>query len=118
MTSWGVIIVDVIAIRITIIAIINIIVKIIMIIINNNIKIIHYSGASHGIMIGHVVPEAAHGGTIALIKDGDPIVIDLNTRLLTLDVPEFVIDALWPICFGIGILTLIVITWVFNDLKL
>ena len=41
-----------------------------------------FSGASHGIMIGHVSPEAAVGGAIALVKDGDMVTIDaLNKRL-------------------------------------
>ena len=41
-----------------------------------------FSGASHGIMIGHVSPEAAVGGAIALVKDGDVVTIDaLNKRL-------------------------------------
>ena len=41
-----------------------------------------FSGASHGIMIGHVSPEAAAGGAIALVKDGDMVTIDaLNKRL-------------------------------------
>lgn len=41
-----------------------------------------FSGASHGIMVGHVSPEAAVGGAIALVKDGDVVTIDaLNKRL-------------------------------------
>ncbi len=41
-----------------------------------------FSGASHGIMIGHVTPEAFCGGNIALVQDGDIIIIDnLNRRL-------------------------------------
>eukprot|EP00755_Sulcionema_specki_P025044 Sspe_Gene.82419::Locus_54025_Transcript_1_1_Confidence_1.000_Length_1923::g.82419::m.82419/K01687/ilvD; dihydroxy-acid dehydratase len=46
-----------------------------------------FSGASHGIMIGHVVPEAAKGGPIALVKNGDRIVIDIPNRKLDLVVP-------------------------------
>eukprot|EP01065_Artemidia_motanka_P027241 TRINITY_DN32469_c0_g1_i1.p1 TRINITY_DN32469_c0_g1~~TRINITY_DN32469_c0_g1_i1.p1 ORF type:complete len:610 (+),score=164.80 TRINITY_DN32469_c0_g1_i1:55-1830(+) len=46
-----------------------------------------FSGASHGIMIGHVVPEAMKGGPIALVKDGDPVRIDCATRKLDVDVP-------------------------------
>jgi dihydroxy-acid dehydratase len=38
--------------------------------------------------VGHVSPEAAEGGTIALVKDGDPITIDVDTRVLSLDVAE------------------------------
>lgn len=41
-----------------------------------------YSGASHGLIIGHVVPEAAVGGPIAVVKDGDIIKIDARTGLL------------------------------------
>jgi len=43
-----------------------------------------FSGASHGFCIGHVAPEAAVGGPIALIRDGDPIRIDVDRR--TIDV--------------------------------
>ena len=39
-----------------------------------------FSGATHGLMIGHVSPEAAKGGPIALLKDGDPIAIDVRNR--------------------------------------
>ncbi|KAF2400829.1 dihydroxy-acid dehydratase [Trichodelitschia bisporula] len=47
-----------------------------------------FSGGSHGFLIGHVVPEAQEGGPIALVKNGDEIVIDADTRELTLNVPE------------------------------
>jgi dihydroxy-acid dehydratase len=46
-----------------------------------------FSGATHGLMIGHVAPEAALGGPIALVRDGDPIVIDADRHALDLDVP-------------------------------
>ncbi|MDZ7657952.1 MAG: dihydroxy-acid dehydratase [Fodinibius sp.] len=39
-----------------------------------------FSGGSHGFVIGHVTPEAQVGGAIALIKDGDTITIDADTR--------------------------------------
>jgi dihydroxy-acid dehydratase len=39
-----------------------------------------FSGATRGLMIGHVAPEAAHGGPLAVIQDGDEIRIDLDTR--------------------------------------
>ena len=39
-----------------------------------------FSGASRGFIIGHVVPEARVGGPIALVKDGDRIIIDSATR--------------------------------------
>ena len=45
-----------------------------------------FSGGSSGISVGHISPEAAHGGLIGLIKDGDPIVIDVRERLLELKV--------------------------------
>jgi dihydroxy-acid dehydratase len=47
-----------------------------------------FSGATRGLMIGHVAPEAAMGGPIALIQDGDIIKIDIDTRTLDLDVTE------------------------------
>lgn len=46
-----------------------------------------FSGVSHGILIGHISPEAARGGPIAAVRDGDIIVIDPGARTLTLDVP-------------------------------
>ncbi len=39
-----------------------------------------FSGATHGFMVGHIAPEAARGGPIALLRDGDPINIDAHTR--------------------------------------
>ncbi len=47
-----------------------------------------FSGATHGLVVGHVAPEAAVGGNIALIKEGDSITIDANARLLQLNVAE------------------------------
>jgi dihydroxy-acid dehydratase len=47
-----------------------------------------FSGVSHGILIGHISPEAARGGPIAAVRDGDTIVIDPGARTLNLDVPE------------------------------
>ena len=41
-----------------------------------------FSGASHGIMIGHVSPEAAVGGAIALVRDGDTVTIDARNKRL------------------------------------
>jgi dihydroxy-acid dehydratase len=46
-----------------------------------------FSGASHGFMVGHVAPEAAVGGPIAAVKDGDTIVLDVRKRRLDVDVP-------------------------------
>jgi dihydroxy-acid dehydratase len=47
-----------------------------------------FSGATRGACIGHVSPEAAEGGPIGLVEDGDAITIDVAARALTLDVPE------------------------------
>ncbi|MDH5408006.1 MAG: dihydroxy-acid dehydratase [Gammaproteobacteria bacterium] len=47
-----------------------------------------FSGGSHGFIIGHVVPEAQEGGPLALIKDGDVITIDADTKELSVDVSD------------------------------
>ncbi len=47
-----------------------------------------FSGATGGLAIGHVSPEAYEGGNLALIKDGDMIYIDVEARMLTVDVTE------------------------------
>ena len=47
-----------------------------------------FSGGTRGACIGHVSPEAAEGGAIALVEDGDPIAIDVDAGSLTLDVAE------------------------------
>jgi dihydroxy-acid dehydratase len=47
-----------------------------------------FSGGSSGLSIGHVSPEAAHGGTIALVRDGDRIEIDIPARRIELMVAE------------------------------
>ncbi|MBO1738157.1 dihydroxy-acid dehydratase [Leifsonia sp. TF02-11] len=52
-----------------------------------------FSGGTSGLSIGHVSPEAAAGGLIALVEDGDTITIDVHTRALRLDVPDAVLDA-------------------------
>jgi dihydroxy-acid dehydratase len=44
-----------------------------------------FSGATHGFMVGHVCPEAAHGGPIARLRDGDVVRIDVATRRLDVD---------------------------------
>src|SRR5277367_2227691 len=46
-----------------------------------------FSGGTHGFVVGHISPEAHLGGPLALVKNGDKIIIDAATRLLTLDVP-------------------------------
>ena len=47
-----------------------------------------FSGGSHGFLIGHIVPEAQEGGPIALVRDGDEVVIDAETRSLDVLVSE------------------------------
>ena len=47
-----------------------------------------FSGGTRGLCIGHVCPEAANGGVIALVKDGDKIKIDINTRRIELCVSD------------------------------
>ncbi|XJZ27842.1 dihydroxy-acid dehydratase [Bacillota bacterium Lsc_1132] len=51
-----------------------------------------FSGASRGISVGHISPEAAEGGPIAFIRDGDPILIDLETRSIELFVDEVILE--------------------------
>src|SRR4029079_3565147 len=46
-----------------------------------------FSGATHGLMAGHVAPEAAHGGPIARVRDGDTIVFDIKARRLDVAIP-------------------------------
>ena len=46
-----------------------------------------FSGATHGFMIAHIVPEAADGGPIAALRSGDIINIDVKKRRLDLEVP-------------------------------
>jgi len=45
-----------------------------------------FSGGSHGFVVGHVAPEAAVGGPLALVETGDAITIDAERREITLDV--------------------------------
>ena len=52
-----------------------------------------FSGATRGLMVGHVSPEAARGGPIALVRDGDLITIDVDARTLQLDVNDDELDA-------------------------
>jgi dihydroxy-acid dehydratase len=47
-----------------------------------------FSGATRGACVGHVSPEAAEGGVIALVRDGDRIAVDVEARSLVLEVPE------------------------------
>ncbi len=50
-----------------------------------------FSGGTHGLMIGHVAPEAALGGAIALVEEGDTIVIDVDRKALDLEVDDDVL---------------------------
>ncbi|MFF7990199.1 dihydroxy-acid dehydratase [Kitasatospora xanthocidica] len=50
-----------------------------------------FSGGTSGLSIGHASPEAASGGTIALVEDGDTIAIDIPGRTISLEVPEEVL---------------------------
>jgi len=47
-----------------------------------------FSGGTYGLVVGHVAPAAAVGGTIALVEEGDSITIDAERRVLELEVPE------------------------------
>src|SRR4029434_341100 len=52
-----------------------------------------FSGATRGLMAGHVAPEAAHGGPIALVRDGDTIVFDIEARRLDVVISEAEMNA-------------------------
>ena len=47
-----------------------------------------FSGASRGISIGHISPEAAEGGPIAFVEDGDMVELDLNNRTINLEISD------------------------------
>jgi len=47
-----------------------------------------FSGATHGLMVGHIAPEAFRGGPIAAVEEGDVIVLDVDARELRLDLPD------------------------------
>jgi len=47
-----------------------------------------FSGATHGLMAGHVAPEAARGGPIAAVQDGDEITLDIDARRLDVDLSD------------------------------
>jgi dihydroxyacid dehydratase/phosphogluconate dehydratase len=65
-----------------------------------------FSGGTRGACIGHVSPEAAEGGVIALVQEGDPISLDVDARSLTLDVGKAELDARAPIA-----------PWTLHDLR-
>ena len=47
-----------------------------------------FSGATHGFMVGHITPEAATGGPLGLLQDGDIVVLDVERRVLETEVPD------------------------------
>jgi len=47
-----------------------------------------FSGASHGFIVGHIAPEAAHGGPIAFVRDGDMITLDTASRRLDVEISD------------------------------
>ena len=51
-----------------------------------------FSGGTYGLVVGHVAPEAAVGGPLALIEERDPITIDAEKNLLEVDVPEAILE--------------------------
>ena len=51
-----------------------------------------FSGATHGLMVGHIAPEAAHGGPIAIVREGDVIEIDVRERELRIALSDEEID--------------------------
>ena len=51
-----------------------------------------FSGATYGMVVGHVAPEAAVGGAIALVEEGDSITIDAEARLLELNISEVEVE--------------------------
>ena len=52
-----------------------------------------FSGATHGFMVGHVTPEAFHGGPLAALEEGDTVVLDVETRELRVELSD---DELTP----------------------
>jgi dihydroxy-acid dehydratase len=52
-----------------------------------------FSGATRGLMAGHVAPEAAHGGPIAALRDGDTVTFDVENRTLSVDLPSEELEA-------------------------
>lgn len=52
-----------------------------------------FSGGSHGFVVGHITPEAAEGGVIGILKNGDPITIDAEINEINLDLPTSEIDS-------------------------
>ncbi len=57
-----------------------------------------FSGATYGFMVGHVAPEAAHGGPVALVRDGDRITIDVEARRIDVDADLEARRGAWTPC--------------------
>ena len=47
-----------------------------------------FSGATHGLMVGHIAPEAFRGGAIGLLRDGDVVVLDVDARRLDVEIDD------------------------------
>jgi dihydroxy-acid dehydratase len=47
-----------------------------------------FSGATHGLMVGHIAPEAARGGPLAALRDGDTVTVDVAKRQLNVELAE------------------------------
>lgn len=52
-----------------------------------------FSGATHGLMVGHVAPEAVRGGPLAALHDGDTVVVDVEGRELRVELSEDELEA-------------------------
>ena len=52
-----------------------------------------FSGATHGFMVGHVCPEAANGGPLAVVREGETIVIDVERRCIDVELSDDEISA-------------------------
>ena len=52
-----------------------------------------FSGGTHGLMVGHVAPEAAECGPIALVRDGDRITVDTESRAIDVEIPAEILEA-------------------------
>jgi dihydroxy-acid dehydratase len=52
-----------------------------------------FSGATRGLMAGHVAPEASHRGPIAALRDGDTVTFDIENRTLSADLPQGELEA-------------------------
>jgi dihydroxy-acid dehydratase len=51
-----------------------------------------FSGGTHGFVVGHITPEAQSGGAIALVENGDIIIIDAEKNVISLEVPDDILN--------------------------